>query len=93
MQTVDTHRAELRELNELNYARLDSRVTELRQVTDARLDVFGHELRADITTLRMENAGRPCRSAGRDAQLGFAEAKVTSAEPRGEDRPPSSPSS
>ncbi len=63
MQTVDTHRAELRELNELNYARLDSRMTELRQVTDARFGELRHELRADISTLRVET------------QAGFAEVR------------------
>ena len=38
-----THRAELRELNELSYGRLDSRISEVR-----------HELRAELGTLRME---------------------------------------
>ena len=65
MQQVDTHRAELRELNELNYARLDSRMNELRQVMDSRFNEqrqatdslrveFRHELRAEISALRME---------------------------------------
>jgi hypothetical protein len=43
MQTVDTHRAELRELNELNYARLDGRINELR-----------HEMRAEFISVRSE---------------------------------------
>src|ERR1039458_8109975 len=65
MQQVDTHRAELRELNELSYARLDSRMNELRQVMDSRFNEqrqatdslrveFRHELRAEISALRME---------------------------------------
>ena len=54
MQQVDTQRAELRELNELNYARFDSRMNELRDVTAARLGEFRHELRADISDLRAE---------------------------------------
>jgi hypothetical protein len=36
MQTVDTHRSELRELNELNYARLDWRFNAM----DARFDAI-----------------------------------------------------
>jgi len=72
MQQVDTHRAELRELNELNFARIDSRfqlvdsrMNELRQVMDSRFNEqrqatdslrveFRHELRAEISALRME---------------------------------------
>ena len=65
MQQVDTHRAELRELNELSYARLDSRMNELLQVMDSRFNEqrqatdslrveFRHELRAEISALRME---------------------------------------
>jgi hypothetical protein len=85
MQAVDTHRAELRELSELHYARFDSRMTELRQVTDARLDAFRHELRADITTLRMETQAAmgdlKVALAGVDSKIDnrFAEAQVTSA--------------
>jgi hypothetical protein len=85
MQTVDTHRAELRELNELNYARFDSRLTELRQVTDARFGELRHELRADITTLRMEmqtsDGELKVALAGLVSKMdrGFAEAAVTSA--------------
>ncbi len=70
MQQVDTHRAELRELNELNYARFDSRMNELRDVTAARLGEFRHEMRADISAHRAETQG------------GFAELKVALAEQR-----------
>jgi ribosomal protein L29 len=78
MQTVDTHRAELRELSELHYARVDSRMTELRQVTDARFGELRHELRADITTLRMETQAGLAEVRD-EMRAGFAEAKVTSA--------------
>jgi hypothetical protein len=54
MQHVDTHRAELRELNELMYARFDSRMNELRDVTAARIGELRHEVRADIGALRGE---------------------------------------
>ena len=61
MNQVDTQRAELRELNEMNYARIDSRFqlvdsrfTEQRQAIEAMRSEFRHELRAEISTLRME---------------------------------------
>ena len=61
MQRVDTQRAELRELNELNFARIDSRFqlvdsrfTEQRQAIDALRGEFRNELRAGISGLRME---------------------------------------
>ncbi|HEY4659048.1 MAG TPA: hypothetical protein VIH11_06035 [Gemmatimonadaceae bacterium] len=43
MQTVAAQRAELRELNELNFIRFDSRLNEVR-----------HELRAEIADVRQE---------------------------------------
>lgn len=61
MQRVDTQRADLRELNELNFARIDSRFqlvdsrfTEQRQAIDALRGEFRNELRAEISGLRME---------------------------------------
>jgi hypothetical protein len=61
---MDLHRAALRELNELNAARIDSRF----QSIDARMSETRHELRAEIATLRME------------MQVGFArvESKIDS---------------
>jgi hypothetical protein len=75
MQQVDTHRAELRELNELNYARFDSRMNELRQVTDARLGEFRQELRADIGALRVETHDS-IAALREETHAGFAGLKV-----------------
>ena len=68
MQQVDTQRAELRELNELMYARFDSRMNEARDVTAARFGELRHELRADISELRTET------------QAGFAGLRIALAE-------------
>jgi ribosomal protein L29 len=74
MQTVDTHRAELREVNELNYARFDTRMNELRDVTDARFGELRHELRADIATLRMETQAG-IADVRDEVRTGFAEVR------------------
>lgn len=50
MQTVDTHRSELRELNELNYARIDGRMNAM----DARAAELRHKVHADLADHRRE---------------------------------------
>jgi hypothetical protein len=57
MQTVDSHRLELRELNELNYARVDSRMNAMDSRFDrmeSRLGEFRHEMRAEFSDHRRE---------------------------------------
>jgi hypothetical protein len=60
MQQVDTHRADLRELNELSFARIESRFNE----HDARFGEARCEMLTEVANLRLEM---------RD---GFAELKV-----------------
>ena len=50
MQQVDVQRAELRELNELNFSRFDARLAEVREAT--RADIA--ELRQEMRALRAE---------------------------------------
>ena len=50
MSNVDAQRAELREFNELNFARIDSRFQQI----DSRINETRHELRAEIAELRQE---------------------------------------
>jgi hypothetical protein len=74
MQQVDTHRAELRELNELMYACFDSRFNEQRLATDALVAGLRHELRAEISSLRME-----MHDGFADMRIALAESKVAAA--------------
>jgi hypothetical protein len=67
MQQVETQRAELRELNDLSFARIDARFGEaraelelLRPQIDARFGEFRHEMREELGELR------------RDMHTGFA---------------------
>ena len=52
MQQVDAQRAELRELNELNFSRVDARLAEV--ATRADLTQVRQELQADLAELRHE---------------------------------------
>ncbi len=58
MQQVDAQRAELRELNELNFSRIDARFAEARHATQADLAELRHTTQADIAELRQEMQGR-----------------------------------
>jgi hypothetical protein len=60
MQQVETQRAELRELNDLSFARIDARFGEARAENDLRFSEFRQEMRADLGELR------------RDMHTGFA---------------------
>ena len=50
LQTVDTHRSELRELNELHFACIDSRMNAM----ESRLGEIRHEMRAEFSEHRRE---------------------------------------
>src|SRR6266545_523 len=54
MQQVDAQRAELRELNELNFARVDTRFAEAREATRADLAELRQAMQADLSELREE---------------------------------------
>jgi hypothetical protein len=54
MQQVDSQRAELRELNELNFSRVDARFAEARQATQADLAELRHEMKAGFAEVREE---------------------------------------
>ena len=54
MQQVDAQRAELRELNELNFARVDARFAEAREATRADLAELRQAMQADLSELREE---------------------------------------
>jgi hypothetical protein len=60
IQNVEAQRAELRELNDLNYSRLDARLTELRR--DMQADVAA--MHADLGELRQEMRTGFATSAG-----------------------------
>ena len=49
MQQVDTQRAELRELNELNFSRFDARLAEAREAMRADLAELRQEMQAGLT--------------------------------------------
>lgn len=61
LQRMDAQRAELRELNEMNFARFDARLNEARHESKADLADFRLVTQADIAELRQE------------MQAGFAE--------------------
>ena len=48
MQTVDDHRAELRELNQLTVARLEARIGQVEATLDARIGQVEAKLGADL---------------------------------------------
>lgn len=52
MQQVDAQRAELRELNELNFSRFDARLSESRAATQADLAELRAATQADLAELR-----------------------------------------
>jgi ABC-type phosphate transport system auxiliary subunit len=52
MQQVDAQRAELRELNELNFARVDARFAEAREAMRADLAELRQVMQADRSDLR-----------------------------------------
>jgi hypothetical protein len=54
MQQVDAQRAELRELNELNFARVDARFNEARMATQADLAELRQEMKTGFAELRQE---------------------------------------
>jgi hypothetical protein len=90
MQRVDTQRAELREINELNFARIESRFTEMQQVTDARFGEARHELRAEVSAVRMEmhdgfaGVRDEMRAGFSELKLAIANAEVKSERRSGE---------
>ena len=57
MQQVDTQRAELRELNDLNFTQFDARLTaavvELRQEMQVGFERWGGELRQEMAQLEI----------------------------------------
>ncbi len=70
---MDNQRAELRELNELNFARIESRFSEMQQATDARFGEARHELHAEVSAVRME-----MRAGFSELKLAIANAEVKS---------------
>lgn len=54
MQRVDEHRSELRDLNDLSFARVESRFNEERHWHSAQLSEFRRTLDADLAELRQE---------------------------------------
>lgn len=54
MQQVDTQRAEQRDLVELNFARFDARLAEVRQETRADLAELRQETKAGLAELRQD---------------------------------------
>ena len=54
MQQVDAQRAELKELNELYFARVDARLTEARETMRADLAELRQEMQAGFATARQE---------------------------------------
>lgn len=54
MHQVDTQRAELRELNELNFSRFDARMAEARAEVDAKLADVRQEMRSGFAEVRQE---------------------------------------
>src|SRR6266540_2558695 len=75
MQQVDAQRAELRELNELNFARVDTRFAEAREATRADLAELRQAMQADLAELRQ--AMQADRSELREEmKVGFAELRL-----------------
>ena len=54
MQRMDENRSELRELNDLSFARVDSRFSEQRHWIDAQFAEFRRTVDADLAELRQE---------------------------------------
>lgn len=54
MQQVDVQRAELRDLNELNFSRFDARLAEAREAMRADLAQLRQETRAGLAEVRQE---------------------------------------
>ena len=69
MQQVDAQRAELRELNELNFSRFDARLAESRQATQADVAELRQEMRVGFADLRQEMAHLETRLERRIADL------------------------
>ena len=59
MQLVDHNRLELRELNELNFARLDTRMDRHEQVMEARFTEAREATRAQVKKVIWEWVGYP----------------------------------
>lgn len=77
MQQVDVQRAELRELNELNFSRVESRFAEAREATRADLAELREELRAlDAKTQAGFAELRADLRQGLQAGLGSLETKL-----------------
>ena len=72
MQQVDAQRAELRELNELNFARIDARLAEL--ATRADVTELRRTIQADLAELRQEMESR-FAEARQETQSDFAKVR------------------
>ncbi len=70
MQQVDAQRAELRELNELNFSRIDARLAEVAMQAD--LVELRRTTQADIAELRQEMQGRFAQ-VREEMKAGFAD--------------------
>src|SRR6266545_549453 len=85
MQQVDAQRAELRELNELNFSRVDARLAEV--ATRADLTQVRQELQADLAELRYEMEVGLAQTGGdlrQELQSGFARSDAKLADLRQE---------
>lgn len=69
MQQVDAQRAELRELNELNFARFDARLAEMRQEARADIAELRQETKAGFGELRQEMLRLETKLEQRSADL------------------------
>jgi len=70
MQQVDAQRAELRELNELNFSRIDARLAEV--ATRADVAELRHATQADLAAVRQETQGN-LAELRQEMRTGFAE--------------------
>jgi hypothetical protein len=68
-QQVDAQRAELRDLNELNFARFDARLREQHERFDARLGELREEMRVGFADMRRELAVLEARFERRFSDL------------------------
>ena len=69
MQHVDAQRAELRELNELNFARFDARLGEMRQEARADIAELRQEMKAGFGEVRQEVGRLETKLEQRSADL------------------------
>jgi hypothetical protein len=76
-QVDATYRGELRELNELNFARFDAKLEQRTAQLDAKLDRRIGEVRSEIAELRADlRSGLAKVEGGLLARIGMAEARL-----------------